>query len=356
MALAMLGTAAGTVHAQNVQLYGIVDTGYIRESGSDARMGSNTESRIGFKGTEDLGSGLKATFELEKRLNLNDGTNSGNRWDSPQGDGRHNAYDNANGINADWKGAANVGLSHNDWGAIRLGRVNNLGVETYRRIDPFDHNGIGAALTAIGNWFYTEQLSNTVRYDSPKWSGVSFGLSYTTANDDHQGNSNAYNVPYSKVGNDGFNIALQYDNGPLLLLGNYYRMADSNDSDVWSLGAAYRFGTVRLSIGYQDSDYQYEPTQHNAEQKEAIFGVQWDIGPGQLNFSYNYARLEQGSYDEKAQKYSLGYTYNLSKRTAVYGVVSYLDADDDIVGHTYNSNHTYRDAVTGVQLGMTHKF
>ena len=59
--------------------YGTVDTGLIKETGSDVRMGSNEDSRIGFKGTEELGSGMKATFQLERRFSLNNGTKfSGN--------------------------------------------------------------------------------------------------------------------------------------------------------------------------------------------------------------------------------------------------------------------------------------
>lgn len=343
IALAVLGAAAGVAHAQsNVTIYGIVDTGYIKETGSDTRMGANNESRIGFRGTEDLGGGLKATFELEKRLTLNNGANSN----------AYNAYDTLNSAgNPDWKGAANVGLAGNAWGAVRLGRVNNLGIESYRKIDPFNHYSVGAALSATGNVLYSEQLSNTVRYDSPTWSGFSFGLSYTTAHDDH---NSAY---YRAIGNHGWNINLQYDNGPLLLLGNYYRLADSNNSDVWNLGAAYKFGAVRISLGYQNTDIDIAAP-IKLKQKEAIAGLQWDIGPGQLNASYNYAKvdLKGTSYDGKAHKYALGYTYNLSKRTAVYGIVSYLDSDDAIIGALYSTNGVARDSTTGVQIGITHKF
>ena len=74
IALAVLGAAAGVAHAQsNVTIYGIVDTGFIKESGSDIKMGENVNNRIGFRGVEDLGSGQKATFELEKRFELADG-------------------------------------------------------------------------------------------------------------------------------------------------------------------------------------------------------------------------------------------------------------------------------------------
>ena len=75
LATSVLAAFAGMAQAQsNVTVYGIVDTGFIKETGSDVSMGSNIDNRIGFKGSEDLGGGYKATFQLEKRFNLNDGT------------------------------------------------------------------------------------------------------------------------------------------------------------------------------------------------------------------------------------------------------------------------------------------
>ena len=69
LALALLASLAGTAFAQsNVTIYGIVDNGFIKETGSDITMGQNVLNRIGFKGSEDLGRGYKATFQLEKRL------------------------------------------------------------------------------------------------------------------------------------------------------------------------------------------------------------------------------------------------------------------------------------------------
>lgn len=82
LALALLASLAGTAFAQsNVTIYGIVDNGFIKETGSDITMGQNVLNRIGFKGSEDLGRGYKATFQLEKRFTLNDGAPTGVEWD-----------------------------------------------------------------------------------------------------------------------------------------------------------------------------------------------------------------------------------------------------------------------------------
>ena len=157
IALAITGAMTGLANAQsNVVIYGVVDTGFIKENGSDTRMGSNVDNRIGFRGTEDLGGGMKATFELERRFNLNDGTLAQ--------EGK------------DWDGAANVGLKGESWGAVRLGRVNELTTETLRTLDPFYQYGVGSMLLSSQR---SARIDNTIRYDSPSWSGFHFGASYS---------------------------------------------------------------------------------------------------------------------------------------------------------------------------------
>ena len=90
----------------NINIYGVLDTGLVKESGSDVRMGDYMASRIGFRGTEDFGNGLKATFEMEQRFRLNNGNLTGNyRWDEKirKRLGRDD--------DMEWTGYANVGLA-----------------------------------------------------------------------------------------------------------------------------------------------------------------------------------------------------------------------------------------------------
>ena len=360
IALAVMGAAAGVAHAQsNVTIYGVVDTGLVKETGSDVRMGGNVDSRIGFRGVEDLGSGMKATFELERRFNLNDGTQSNTitvkdplDFDVDTIDRSNwNYNDFANGRKSDWVGASNVGLKGDAWGQVRLGRVNNLSVETFRMLDPFNQYGVGASLAKF-DILRSEQISNTVRYDSPVWSGFGFGATYTLGHDT-KGTANAL---YDQLGNDGFAVNLKYDNGPLLLLANYDRAADSNDSYTWNLGGAYSYAGFKVSLGYQDSRFKLlENTIGNVKEKDWIVGLQYKTGPHTIGASYNRGKVEVAGIDGKANKYALGYTYGLSKRTSVYANVAYTDSDEEIAGW-YNTSGAERDSVTGVQVGITHKF
>ena len=344
-------------HAQtNITIYGTVDTGLIKETGSDVRMGSNEDSRIGFKGTEELGSGMKATFQLERRFNLNNGTKfSGN-----------NALDVLQGADPDgedgveWQGAANVGLQGEAWGAVRLGRVNDIAIENFGALDPFAYYGVGSAMGGY-NILYSEELANTIRYDSPSWAGFGFNLSYTLGHETH----GAENRIYDDYGNDGFGIGLKYDNGPLMLTANYDRLADSDKSWLWNAGGAYTYQGFKVSVGYQSTKVKSAAMNvlsggdinADVDQKDWLVGLQYNTGPHTVKFSYNRGEVESHTeYDGKANKYSLGYTYDMSKRTSLYAMVAYTDSDNDSVGEIYNSNDVADDSVTGVQIGMTHRF
>lgn len=369
IALAITGAMTGLANAQsNVVIYGVVDTGFIKENGSDTRMGSNVDNRIGFRGTEDLGGGMKATFELERRFNLNDGTLAQ--------EGK------------DWDGAANVGLKGESWGAVRLGRVNELTTETLRTLDPFYQYGVGSMLLSSQR---SARIDNTIRYDSPSWSGFHFGASYSlgenmknvtsTAYDPGNRNPNgtqveatAGNVKYAGADNDGYAVMLGYDNGPLTVLANWSRLADSKKSYVWNLGGAYDFGPARVSLAYEqtmDKGWKEGEISIRSKQQTWLLGLEWLLGPGRLNASLNYGKVKDVDWsatdrDSKdVKKVALGYTYDLSKRTSIYGIVAYTDYEDDQVAGFYRGEGlnnqgdpaSYnRDSVTGVQVGMTHRF
>ena len=351
IALAVLGAAAGVAHAQsNVTIYGIVDTGFIKESGSDIKMGENVNNRIGFRGVEDLGSGQAATFELEKRFELADGTLK-----------ESNGY-KADKKTTDWDGAANVGLKGSNWGAVRLGRVNELTTESIRKMDPFYQYGVASMFLSKQR---SARISNTVRYDSLNWSGFHFGASYSLG-----GNTKNNTDPTNYIGrgadNDGYAIMLGYDNGPLALVGNWSRLADSDKSYTWNLGAAYKFGPARVSLAYENTKNKGwklgDATDYaglgavESKQQNWLLGLEWTLGPGRLNASVNYNQIKDvAGWDNKDNfKYAIGYTYNLSKRTSIYGNVAYTDYDDQDAEKYYGYKN--RDSVTGVQVGITHKF
>ena len=357
IALAALAVSAGTACAQSgLTLYGVVDTGFIKETGSDIRMGGHEDSAIGFRGTEDLGNGFAATFELEWKLDLNNGM----RADEYNfNDAMHH------GKESDWQGPANVGLASNTWGAIRLGRINALSVETFRMLDPFDEHGVSGALSKTP--VYAEQISNTVRYDSPVWNGFGFGASYSLGADDR------HTSEYRLNGNDGFAVSLTADNGPLLLLANFDRRADSNRSWLWNAGGAYTWQAFTVSLGYQDSTFRLKDRDEASGDTERadigqsvwLLGLQHKTGPHTVNASYNRGKVEAGNISGKVNKYALGYMYDLSRRTSLYASLAFTDFDNEQVSGYYmndmavltgSETERYNTSVTGVQIGITHRF
>ncbi|MBS1170361.1 MAG: Outer rane porin protein 32 [Burkholderiaceae bacterium] len=327
IALAVLGAAAGVAHAQsNVTIYGVADIGFVKESDKKMAMGENINNRLGFMGSEDLGGGLKATFQLEQRFNLFDGTQKGNEFD----------------------GASNLGLAGASWGQVRFGRVNNLSVETIRKFDPFDQYGVGGMFE---NNLRSARISNTTRYDSPVWSGFQFGASYTLE-------APGQATPVAATKNAGYALTLKYNNGPLALAANYDKAADSNDSNNWNLGAAYSFGPLKVSALYEQAKTgagfaggNWTAGAVDVKEKIWLLGAAYKVGAGVINASYGQYKIKDLA-DSTDKKFAIGYTHNLSKRTSVYANIAHTKYDNNSV---LNASAT-DDSSTAYQVGMTHKF
>jgi predicted porin len=149
LALAILGAFAGAASAQSsVTIYGIVDTGIARiDNGGDSvtqlKSGNNNSSRIGFKGVEDLGNGLKASFVLENGINTDDGS--------------------AATASAAFSRLAYVGLE-GGFGAVRLGRQNSQIKTALAQIDPFETGGLINAVNFLAGGGIPERVSNQITY------------------------------------------------------------------------------------------------------------------------------------------------------------------------------------------------
>jgi predicted porin len=324
IALAVLGVAGMAQAQSSVTIYGAVDINYKKESGSSVTMDERYNNRLGFMGQEALGGGLYATFQLEHRFQLQAGKDNNGR--------------------GDFEGAANVGLKGN-FGQVRFGRVNELSTETYRQIDPFQQYGVAGMFESYLRGNDGEgRLSYTARYDSLNYSGFKFGASYTVKN-----NTDAA-MGYPGAPNNGWAVSGTYTNGPVYVVANYNKAVNSTDSYNWNLGGAYAFGPAKLSLGYEQTELEMGLP---AQQKNWIVGLAYTVGYGVVNASYNdgRTRADVGPLDLRLKQYALGYTYNLSKRTAVYANYAHLKLDvsgiQDLPISASESKY---------ELGITHKF
>lgn len=345
VALAALAATAGAQAQSSVTIYGSADVNYTNTSTSQNSWGyttkksettmsggagrapfngpnANDNSYLGFMGSEDLGGGLKATFQLEHRFNLTNGASS---------------------TAGDFEGASNVGLA-GAFGQVRFGRVNELSTETYRRIDPFNQNGVAGALqTPFRGDDGSGRLGHTARYDSPNLYGFNFGASYTVKN----GSSPSYvDFPFIGVAtpNTGYALSATYTNGPVYLVANYNKAVNSSDSYNWNAGAAYAIGNLKLSLGYEDTKDKIDEYRF----KTWLGGASYTLGNGEFRAAYSRMKEEGGYTGETFQKTALGYTHHLSKRTALYGNWAYENIEpDNKLGWVHNRS---------VEVGLNHKF
>ena len=304
IALAALATlaAAGTAAAQSsVTIYGRLDASVGTnkvDSVSTTQLfsGNLTTSRLGFRGTEDLGGGLKANFQLESALTVDDGTAGSLRF------GR-----------ASW-----VGLS-GGFGAVRMGLIDSaykdiydMGVSNNLYDSEFTPTKIaylsGTVGTASGVSDYSSRLSNSIRYDTPSFGGFSAGLSY--AFDE--------NVAPATTNSEVTAFNLRYRAGPLDVGLGYQDQKNAtatSDRNFTVLAAAYNFGMARVSGQYQMTDQA-----NGLEDSDYSFGVTVPLGKFDVSAGYAKGKSElNGVTTGDGTAFALGATYALSKRTKLYG-------------------------------------
>ena len=361
IALAVLAASGAAMAQSSVTLYGVMDTGVSYFKGDDSvygltKTGGNVNSRLGFRGVEDLGNGLKATFNLEAGFNVDDGT----------------GYLGA-GSGLEFRRTSTVGLQ-GSFGEVRLGRMLTSSYLAVSRYDVFGDTGAGASLAwNIGNTGYAPRAQNAISFTSANYNGFKFGGEYGFG-EQQEARTSRY-----------FGLAATYDNGPLSLGFGYDRNNDTNvatafggigkfvtpvDVKTWQLGGAYNFGIAKLAGFYKDTKYSKPNVAPTAKFKTFGLGVSAPVGAaGEVRASYNHYRASAditglNTPTLKADQLSLGYVHNLSKRTALYGTYAYLknkNKDGDNLGLELNgampgAGLSDSGAQHGLQVGIRHAF
>jgi len=366
IALAIAGLATLPAFAQsNVTIYGLVDMGYkwtgdniddrvANRSGIDSGMSAG--SRIGFKGTEDLGNGLKAGFVLEQGILTDTGASSqGGRTFGRQ------SY---------------VSLS-GGFGTVALGRQYPASYLLTATVDPF---GSGTAGQYNSVYLTEYRWDNAATYVSPSWNGFSVAASFTM--NANYANEALGNRGAGDVGDiHAWSIVPQYSNGPLFVGFNIEEMRakstgafDGEKIRVYDLAGTYDFGVAKLAASYglrRASAADFSPDTAAVDGKDT---KQWFVGvtvpvstAGTLRASYVSRKTEvaAGGADAKASQWALGYEHALSKRTSLYAVYADINNNraarestlfssigDAIAGGTVNGDG-YQ---SGANLGVIHRF
>ncbi len=347
---ALLGTAlcgAGTVHAQsNVSVYGLLDlnvgasTHAAGDGGTVERVGSGgmNTSRLGFKGSEDLGDGLKAVFQLEAAV-LGDtgGTDA-----------------------ALFKRQANVGLEGR-YGRIVFGRSFTTVYDFMIRYDPmgfapFYSWGTSGGATGANKYGMTTGFDNMVKY-AGKAGGFTVGASY-----------GAGETPGSPADNAKGAVGVDYAAGPWSAVatwerGNGATVAASGRRDgntVWHLGAMYTAGRLKLQLAARD--YRLRAGKPNVPDVRATLywtGGSWQIAPADTLVLALYAqdvRNVPRSEEADPRMVVASLRHALSRRTDLYVTAADARAKHGQRVSISRDDPGFADTQRGLVVGMQHRF
>lgn len=372
IALAVAGLVSAPVFAQsNIQIYGVADA-YMQygDSMGDDTMGVESGglsgSRLGFRGEEDLGSGLKAVFVLEQGFRIDNGQSTA-----------------ISSADRDQKGddvftrQAYVGLKGN-FGQVALGRQYAPGYFTGEydallnaSISPMSLLSNFTRLTITPN--SAARWNNSVTYNGT-FQSVSLSGIYSAGNreTDSAGPNGDDNNDDDKYG-----VSLKYDNGPLKIGGVYQGVKFSGSNTVagmkadetqkeWLVGASYNFGMATVLGSYQQGRDVLGVNGLDVDLWQV--GVIVPVGAGNIHVAYAQADVDKVtnvlSNDVKPKSFTVAYTHALSKRTTGYLGYTKVDYDDllwseaETLGNNLNG-HTGDEKVDDTDLfyvGVRHKF
>jgi predicted porin len=297
--VALAAVAAVSAFAQSsVTIYGRVDMGVQKDPGTGLRLNaSNGTSRIGFRGVEDLGGGMRATFDLQHRFNAEAGKPDGTL-----------------GGRVFWQGNSFVGLG-GGWGDIHVGRR----LTAYRNVDNIgDSFGVERVGSISAGTVVADKANNgdgsglgrtdQVYYESPNLGGFKAAVSIGLKQQDSAVTGAAL-APAPAANGTLFSTALWYGNGPLLVGFGYEQNREKDKG--YTLGGQYDFGVARAFLGYVSTD----PVGAVKATKNIQIGATAPVGPVVLKVGFLRTSPPVGA---NTSKIGLGLDYTLSKRTKIY--------------------------------------
>ncbi len=280
IALAVVATSGAAMAQSSVTLYGIADIWVGKVKGSSAQMGSGgvSTSRLGFKGSEDLGGGLAAIFTFEQKLDLTNGATNAKTFDRQ----------------------ANVGLT-GGFGTVKLGRNWNPMDDIFGA----SNSGFDSALSANAIWLnsYNGAADAQLYYATPEFAGFTAAVSTQLKGNAAAGKLSAFNVTYAT--------------GPIAVALGYEKDEANGDQKGTMLNGSYDLGMAKLLASY----YNTKNTNGVAGAKVNSYQLGADIPLGSaLTLSVGYANSKP-SGGQSDSGYGIAASYSLSKRTSVYGGV-----------------------------------
>jgi predicted porin len=426
MAAALAAGCAGSALAQSsVTIYGIADAGvmYVNNGGNDAKTkvvsGIADGSRLGFKGTEDIGNGYKAVFNMEARVELDTGRQQTGNLSSNQGyalteglnftvpaaaGGAATAAKLLAGVQAALQPAVNVNVSNalfdrtsmvglvTPVGAVLMGRMYTPGYEVFNLGDTFEAGTAGSwgGITGGTGGLVTAGIairsSKAVQYriELPNGIGASFMYGFEksgyieldkrfrAASLRYKGNGfdvgAAYNEGLDQVGNRGListTVAGSYSTGDWKFFAGAHKQKNENSVIIKLANdqLASTFAGFGPALGPLLAGQANTALRRNFLLDALCYQVGLHYRLGQGRIMANITRQDDRRADASdAMQYAVGYDYNLSKRTDIYLVAALIKNENDgqyaIGAASASGGFTGRGGQDskGVQLGIRHRF
>ena len=327
IAIASAFAAPAMAATSNVDIYGQLhmSVNWFNDQPSDINdinITSNA-SRIGFKGSEDLGGGLKGIWQIESGVNL-DEQNGGLA-------GR-NSY---------------LGLS-GGWGTALLGNYDTPLKLVGRKVDLFGDT-IGDSRNVMGGGSDT-RAKNVLAYMTPAMSGFSAAVAFST-----DVNINGTSTAGDNEDGSAWNLNAAYENGPIYV-GFGYGDGDYHEAvgleEHWRVAGAFSFGDFKI-VGQYDALGVVSGNDYDAWMVGGAFNM------GAITLKANWMAGEFDNTGVEPEQYNLGADYAMSKRTNVYAM--YTGGEDVVLGSGAGLSDRVGPGaggndISGLSFGVVHKF
>lgn len=354
IALAVAAAFAAPAALADVTVYGKMH-GSVDFMDNDDSAETNTgvlrQSRFGLKGSEDLGGGLKAIFQIESTVDIDGGDNGG-------------GYDLRNTF---------LGLS-GDWGTVLLGRHDTPYKLADKKLDPWSDT-LADSQAIIGSFRGTNEFDQrapqTIAYVSPNFNGFSAAVAYVSHDFNDTGAAEEDDTAWSLSGT--------YNNGPLFLTAAYETQkgsmlntvtgssGDDSDDTAWKLGGGYTFGDFKVGLVYESisiDNVAFGGVTKDRDRDAWLLNGQYAFGNNKLIASYGLADEVDDISDSDATFWAIGLDHSFSKRTKIYGIYASVDNETNAQYRLQGPNHGLSDGyvpaagkdVDGFSLGVQHSF
>jgi predicted porin len=321
-----------------------------------------TTCSVGFKGSEDLGNGLKAIFKIDFQYDTTErntgkaSAKSGNGFLTTPGGGSVTGQvvtgvsDTSSITDRDqWLGLAG------NFGQVRVGTISTVYKSHGAMLDPLYRTALQGRDRGLQSNLHRGageegqgRATNTLRYDSPSWNGLKGGFHYTLDNDENDGEDDN---PYG--------AGLSYENGGILVFADYITSDTGDDDSAWKVGGKYTMNNLALMAQYErDNGLISSKAPGTSGDGADIWQVGGSFTLGNNMLYLGYGNGSSGSGSSNASDYfawTLAGVHNMSKRTSIYAGFSEIDCDDpdsDVcrgVGSSGGEDDKF-------SIGMKHKF